>query len=307
MRQKPERGGDYNVSIVEFAEGARMLSRVDGVAPAEVKIGMPVEAGLAEIDGAPQIVFTPARRGPVMSGASLRGAAALVGTGLAGLGAAPGYSHLDLLGLATRDALADAGLALTDVDGLFTANMANILPTLVVGEYLGVKPAVAVGTNTGGNSFVDHLLWAALALREGLCNVALVCYGSNQRTGGGSGPDLPPYEAPYRPREPISSYALAAARHMFQYGTTREQLAAVVVASRQWAALNPAAFLRDPVTIEDVLKSRMICDPLSLLDCCLVTDGAGAVVLTRADRARDLRRKPVYLLGCRQRADSSAD
>jgi len=233
-----------------------------------------------------------------MSSASLRGAVALVGTGLAGLGAAPGFSHLDLLALAAGKALADAGLRLGDVDGLFTANMINILPTLVVGEYLGIQPTVAVGTNTGGNSFVDHLLWAALALRERLCNVALICYGSNQRTGRGSGPDMPPYEAPYRPREPISSYALAAARHMFQYGTTREQLAAVVVSSRKWAALNPAAFLRDPITIEDVLASRMICDPLSLLDCCLVTDGAGAVVLTRADRARDLRREPVYLLGC---------
>jgi acetyl-CoA acetyltransferase len=234
-----------------------------------------------------------------MGGSStLRGAAALVGVGLAGIGAAPGYTHLDLLGLAVRDALADAGLKLSDVDGLFTANMANILPTLVVGEYLGIQPAVAVGTNTGGNSFVDHLLWAALALQQGLCNVALICYGSNQRTGRGSGPDMPPYEAPYNPREPISSYALAAARHMFQYGTTREQLAAVTVSSRKWAALNPAAFVRDPLTVADVLASRMICDPLSLLDCCLVTDGAGAVVLTRADRARDLKRRPVYMLGC---------
>src|SRR5271156_1622707 len=150
---------------------------------------------------------------------SIRGSAAFVGIGLAGIGAAPGYSHLDLIGLGVHDALRDAGLKLGDVDGLFTANMANILPTLVVGEYLGIRPAVAVGTNTGGNSFVDHVLWAALALRERLCNVALICYGSNQRTGRGSGPDMPPYEAPYRPREPISSYALAAARHMFQYGT----------------------------------------------------------------------------------------
>ena len=229
---------------------------------------------------------------------SLRGAAALVGVGLAGTGAAPGYTHLDLVGLAVRDALADAGLKLSEVDGLFTANMTNILPALVVGEYLGVQPLVAVGTNTGGNSFVDHLLWAALALEQGLCNVALICYGSNQRTGKGSGPDMPPYEAPYNPREPISSYALAAARYMFQYGATREQLAAVTVSSRKWAALNPAAFVRDPLTIEDVLKSRMICDPISLLDCCLVTDGAGAVVLTRAERAKDLRSKPVYMLGC---------
>ncbi len=233
-----------------------------------------------------------------MRNQSIRGSAAFVGIGLAGIGAAPGYSHLDLIGLAVRDALRDAGLTLGDVDGLFTANMVNILPTLTVGEYLGIRPAVAVGTNTGGNSFVDHVLWAALALRAGLCKVALICYGSNQRTGKSAPPDQPPYEAPYNPRDPISSYALAAARHMYDYGTTREQLAAVAVAARQWAQRNPIAFARDSLTVADVLASRMICDPLSVLDCCLVTDGAGAVVMTRADRAKDMKQPPVYLLGC---------
>jgi len=231
-------------------------------------------------------------------GQSIRGAAAFVGVGLAGIGAAPGYSHLDLIGLAVHEALGDAGLKLADIDGLFTANMANILPTLVVGEYLGIRPTVAVGTNTGGNSFVDHLLWAAMALQAGLCRVALVCYGSNQRTGKSAPPDMPPYEAPYNPREPISSYAMAAARHMHDYGTTRRQLAAVAVAARQWAERNPIAFARDPLTIEQVLASRMVCDPLSVLDCCLVTDGAGAIIMTAADRAKDMKAKPIYLLGC---------
>ena len=231
-------------------------------------------------------------------GQSIRGAAAFVGVGLAGIGAAPGYSHLDLIGLAVHEALGDAGLKLADIDGLFTANMANILPTLVVGEYLGIRPTVAVGTNTGGNSFVDHLLWATMALQAGLCRVALVCYGSNQRTGKSAPPDMPPYEAPYNPREPISSYAMAAARHMHDYGTTRRQLAAVAVAARQWAERNPIAFARDPLTIEQVLASRMVCDPLSVLDCCLVTDGAGAIIMTAADRAKDMKAKPIYLLGC---------
>jgi acetyl-CoA acetyltransferase len=233
-----------------------------------------------------------------MQKSSIRGATAFVGAGLAGIGAAPGYTHLDLLGLAVKDALQDAGLQLKDVDGLFTANMVNILPTLVVGEYLGIRPAVAVGTNTGGNSFVDHVLWAALALQAGLCNVALICYGSNARTGKSAPPDQPPYETSYNPREPISSYALAAARHMHQYGTTREHLAAVAVSARQWAQKNPLAFAREPLTLENVLASRMICDPLSVLDCCLVTDGAGAIIMTRADRAKDAPRPPVYLLGC---------
>jgi len=233
-----------------------------------------------------------------MTQQSVRGAAAFVGTGLAGIGQYSGYTHLDLLGLAVRAALNDAGVELREVDGLFTANMVNILPTLAVGEYLGIRPAVAVGTNTGGNSFVDHVLWAALALQAGFCNVALICYGSNQRTGKPSPPDMPPYEALYNPREPLSSYAMAAARHMYQYGTTRRQLASVAVSARQWAQLNPIAVARDPITVEDVLASRMICDPLSLLDCCLVTDGAGAIVMTRPDRANDCQRPPVYLLGC---------
>jgi acetyl-CoA acetyltransferase len=233
-----------------------------------------------------------------MTDSSIRGSAAFVGAGLAGIGMAPGYSHLDLIGLAVRQALDDSGLKLSDIDGLFTSNMANILPTLSVGEYLGIQPAVAVGTNTGGNSFVDHALWAALALQSGLCNVALICYGSNARTGKGTPPDPTLYEPRYNTREPISSYALAAARHMHQYGTTRAELAAVAVAARRWAQLNPMAFARDPLSIEDVLASRMICDPISVLDCCLVTDGAGAILMTRSDRAKDLRQKPVYLLGC---------
>jgi len=227
-----------------------------------------------------------------------RGAAAFVGAGLAGIGLAPGYTHLDLIGLAVIEALRDAGLQLTDVDGLFTSNMTNILPTLAVGEYLGIRPRVAVGTNTGGNSPIDHTLWAAIALEAGLCDVALICYGSNQRTGKSTPPDQPPYESIYHGRDPITSYALAAARHMHQYGTTREQLAAVAVAARQWAQRNPRAFAREPLSLADVLASRMICDPLSVLDCCLVTDGAGAILMTRADRAHDLRPTPVYLLAC---------
>lgn len=234
-----------------------------------------------------------------MSDESVKGAAAFVGVGLAGIGAAPGFSHLDLIGLAVRRALDDAGMEIGDVDGLFSANVINMFPTLVVGEYLGVRPKLAVGTNAGGNAFVDHALTAARALNAGECDVALICYGSNQRTGTNAlmPADMPTSESIYNPREPISSYALAAARHMHEFGTTRAQLAEATVASRKWAKLNPIAFARDPVTVADVLDSRMICDPLSLLDCCLVTDGAGAVIMTRADRAKDSRHKPVYFLG----------
>lgn len=235
-----------------------------------------------------------------MSG--LRGRTAAVGIGLAGIGEAPGFSHLDLTAQAVTTALDDAGLRLSDVDGLFASNLQNVFAPLNVGEYLGIRPKVTEGTQIGGSSPVAHLLWAALALDAGLCDVALVCYGSNQRSAAGrllSPSTAEPliYEQPYGPRYPISSYALAASRHIYAYGTTRAQLAAIAVAARGWANLNPMAFMQGPLSVDDVLGSRMVCDPLTVRDCCLVTDGAGAVVLTRADRARDLRCDPVYLLG----------
>ena len=174
------------------------------------------------------------------------------------------------------------------------------LPVLNVAERLGIKPRHADGTMVGGASFLFHLQSAMSALVNGLCDTALICYGSNQLTSGGklaSMPDPQPYEAPYKPRYPISSYALAAARHMHEYGTTRAQLADVAVAARDWARLNPDAFVREPLTRDEVLASRMVSDPLTRADCCLVTDGGAAIVLTRAERARDLPRKPAYVLG----------
>ncbi|CAN5701633.1 thiolase [soil metagenome] len=230
----------------------------------------------------------------------LRGAAAIVGIATAGLGEAPGRTAIDLLGEAVHGALRDAGLKITDVDGLFVNTSAHTHPSSSVAEYLGVRPRFSESSNMGGASFVAYALTAAAALRAGLCNVALICYGSNQRTASGrlmakSGSQ--DYEAPYQPRHPITSFALAMARHMHQYGSTREQFAAVAVAARQWAALNPDAFMRGPLSIEDVLSSRMVSDPVTVRDCCLVTDGAGAVVMVRSDRARDFPNKPAYLLG----------
>ncbi|MCB1549542.1 MAG: thiolase [Hyphomicrobiaceae bacterium] len=235
-----------------------------------------------------------------MSKHPLRGSTAIVGVGLAGIGEAKGRSHLELMGESIHKALSDCGLGLGDVDGLWTVNMDNFLPSLTVTDYLGIRPKHVDGPNVGGASFLVHAISAASALHTGLCDVALICYGSNQRTGAGgfvSKSDPPQWEAPYKPRLPVTAYALAAARHMHQYGTTREQLAAVAVAARQWAQKNPLAFMRDPLTIEDVLKSRMIVDPLTVRDCCLATDGAGAVVMVRADRAKSLKKKPAYFLG----------
>jgi acetyl-CoA acetyltransferase len=152
----------------------------------------------------------------------------------------------------------------------------------------------------GGSSFVSHLFHAASAIDAGLCEVALIAYSSTQRSASGrlvSGSEALPYEAPYEPRYPVSAYALAASRHMHEYGTAREQLAEVAVAAREWAKLNPKAFMRDDLSVEDVIVSRMVSSPLSVLDCCLVTDGGGAALVTSAERARDLAKPPVYLLG----------
>lgn len=173
------------------------------------------------------------------------------------------------------------------------------MPTLMAAEYRGIRPRFVDGTLTGGSSFVNYLASATAAIEAGLCDVALVCYGSNQRTASGklvTASRLPPYEAPYKPRYPVSGYAMTTQRHLHEYCTTREQLADVAVASRGWASSNPQAFMRDPITRQDVLASRMVSDPLSKLDCCLVTDGGGAMVLTRADRAWDHAKNPVYVL-----------
>lgn len=235
----------------------------------------------------------------------LRARTAIVGIGLAGCGEAAGYTELDLAAEASRKAIADAGLQLRDIDGLITASLDTNMPVLALAEYLGIHPAFSDGTGIGGASFIAHLLPAAMALESGLCNAVLVAYGSVARTGVNRGINLKArtslntttYEAPYHPLNPVGAYALAAARYMHDYGVTREQLAHVAVSARKWAELNPSAFVRDPLSIDDVLNARMVCDPLTVRDCCLVTDGAGAFVLVRQDRAKELSRHPITVLG----------
>ena len=233
----------------------------------------------------------------------LRGGTAIVGVAESDLGeVGPGVTALDLAAQAAGGALDDAGLTIGDVDGLFCHSAFFPMPTVVVAEHLGVRPRHSDSTATGGSSFVAYLRHAAAAIAAGLCDVALIVYGSTQRSSSGglisSGNSfLPSYETPFRPRLPVSAYALAAARHMHEFGTTREHLAEVAVAARRWAQLNPAAFARDDLSVQDVLASRMVSSPLTVRDCCLVTDGGGAVVVTSAERARDLRRAPVYYLG----------
>ncbi len=237
-----------------------------------------------------------------MSGSSLRGHAAIVGAALAGLGEAPGRSSEDIAIEASVKALAEAGLTTRHVDAVFGSlpGNANPLSALLIAEMLGIQPRFTDNNRTGGSTFLSYTLMAAMALKEGLCETALIFYGSNQRTASGklvSSVKPFAYEAPYAPIFPATSYALAASRHMHDYGTTREQLAAVAEAARAWANLNPQAFMRGPLSVADVLSSRMVSSPLTVRDCCLVTDGGAAIVMTRADRARHLPKKPVYLLG----------
>lgn len=230
----------------------------------------------------------------------LRGSVAIAGVGTTPGWHTPGQSALDQLAVAVHAACSDAGIAVTEIDGLFTATLTQFMPAMSVAEYLGIRPAFFDGANVGGSSFIAFLLPAMLALNAGLCNVACICYGSNQASAGGKLATLTEpvvWEAPYGPRNPITGYALATRRHMHQYGTTREHLAHVATSARAWARLNPQATMRDPLGIEDVLAARPISDPLGLFDCCLVTDGGGAVILMRADRAAAGPRPPVYLLG----------
>ena len=205
-------------------------------------------------------------------------------------------------------ALKEAGLSLRDVDGLLTAGMWGVpgvgqLPTVTLAEYLNIVPRFIDGTNIGGSAFELHVAHAAMAIERGLCEVALITYGSTQksersRTLGGRPATLTmQFETPWGLLTPIGGYAMAAMRHMHEFGTTSEQLAEIAVAARKWAMLNPAATQRDPLQIADVLASPMISDPLHLLDACLVTDGGGALVMTSAEHARTLGVKPVYVRG----------
>jgi acetyl-CoA acetyltransferase len=235
-----------------------------------------------------------------MSDGFPRGQTAIVGVATHGIGEAPGFDSIDLAAQASIKALKQAGLTPADVDALFIGLPQDYLSGLSFSEYLGIHPKITDNNRTGGSAFLTHVFWAATALATGQCNVALIAYGSNQRSASGklvSSLKLPFFEGLYKPLMPVGAYALATSRHMHQYGTTREQLAAVAVSARQWAQRNPDAFMRDDLSIADVLNARMVADPLGVRDCCLVTDGAAAIVMTRADRAPDLNRNPVYVLG----------
>ena len=228
------------------------------------------------------------------------GSNAIVGASTFGIGAMPGWSAIELASKSGVLALKDAGIALDEVDGLFGCLPDDMFAGLSLAEHYGLHPRFTDCNRTGGSAPMNHLVTATSLLNEGLIDVALLVYGSNQKSasGGLMTPARPsPYEAPSLPLFPITGYALAAARHMHEFGTTPEQLAAVAVSARAWAATNDEAVEREPLSIADCLSSRMISSPLRKSDCCLLTDGAAAIVVTRADRARDCRSRPVAVLG----------
>ena len=235
---------------------------------------------------------------------TLRGAAAIVGVH----DDASATGELDRSGRELEvamvlGALEDAGLTLADVDGVCHADSA-----VAFAEYLGIHPVFTDSTMTGGSSYEVHVEHAAAAIAAGVCDVVVSVYAAtprSDRTRGRprvrramAGPNpMVEWDMPYGLRTPMGPYALAAARHMHEFGTTSEQLAQIAVSTREWAALNPRARHRDPLRVEDVLASPLQVSPLHLLDCCLVTDGAGAFVMTSAERARSLPKPPVYVLG----------
>jgi acetyl-CoA C-acetyltransferase len=213
-------------------------------------------------------------------------------------------SALEIQALSARAALDEAGLTPRDVDGYFTVAGSGGTGPLPILDYLNLNPRYIDGTSVGGASFVVHTHHAAAAITQGRCRVALVTYGSTARSSGIpvgtreriAGDYLDQFEGIYG-TSTVGLYAMVAQRHMHEYGTTEAQLAQIAVACRRHAGLNPAALYRDPITVEDVLTSPVISTPLHLLDCCVITDGGGAVVLVHPDLARNLPKPGIRILG----------
>ncbi len=223
------------------------------------------------------------------------------------LGRIPDSAQIQLHADAALNTLADAGLKPTDIDGLATAGESPA----AVAHYLGITPSWVDGTSVGGCSFMLHVRHAAAAISAGLCNTVLITHGESGRSGVGR--YRPPmarsslagqFELPYGPVGPPTLFTIPVLRYMKEYGLTHEQLAMVAVIQREWAGQNPRATYRDPITVADVLESRMIAYPFRMLQCCLVIDGGGALILTAAEYADDFPQRPVYILGTGESVES---
>lgn len=223
------------------------------------------------------------------------------------LGKVPGMSQVQLHADAALNAIADAGLKLSDIDGVATGGHNAV----EIAHYLGIVPKWLDGTSVGGCSFMLLVRHAAAAINEGLCNTVLITHGESGRSGQGRhGSSIFPsmfqqqFERPFGVTRPPTMFTIPVMRYMKDYDLTEETLAMVSVVQREWAGLNPRASFKDPITVGDVLNSKMICYPFRLLMCCLVTDGGGALILTKADRAKDMPQKPVYIRGTGESAET---
>ena len=223
------------------------------------------------------------------------------------LGKIPDMSQIQLHADAALNTLADAGLKASDIDGVATAGESPI----AIAHYLGIAPRWVDGSSVGGCSFMLHVRHAAAAIEAGYADTILITHGESGRSGigrgggGGGRASLPAqFEMPYGPMGPTTMFTIGVLRYMKRYGMTHEQLAMVAVVQREWAGMNPRASFRDPITVEDVLNSRVIAYPFHLFECCLVTDGGGALILTSAERAKDFPNKPVYILGSGESVES---
>ncbi len=217
------------------------------------------------------------------------------------VGKLPDHSTLQLHIEGAVNAVADAGLRMSDIDGIATVNQPG---PVQIAHALGITPSWLDGTAIGGTSFLLHVRHAAAAIRAGYATTVLITHGESGRSRVGASPfprgasTIPgQFEAPYGTAGPTTAFTIPALRYMKEYGLTHEQLAYVAVAQRRWAALNPRAMFRDLITVEDVLASRLVAYPFHLLECCLVTDGGGALIVTAADRAADFPKPAVHVLG----------
>ena len=233
------------------------------------------------------------------------GRIAIVGVAESDYGRVPHMTEMQLHAQALQRVLVDSGLHKEDINAVFCSSHTLGMPTVMLCEYLQIFPRYSDSTSIGGSSFEAHLNHAVAAIRAGKCEVALISYASNQLSsrgrmiGTGARPATIPeatYEFPYG-NTLVGAYAMAARRHMFKYGTTSEQLAEIAVVTRKHASLNPLAMYRDLITVQDVLNSRMIADPLHLLDCCVVSDGGGAILVTTEEGARNLKQPAIFVLG----------
>jgi acetyl-CoA acetyltransferase len=242
--------------------------------------------------------------------ANLKDTCAIVGVGDTKFGAVPGVTDFGLIVEASKKAIEDAGLNKDEIDGLLAQQLYHntaMWYTNWIGQRMGLKLKYTTDIDLGGATPVSTVQLAVMAINAGLCNTVLCVYGESSRSwrppkemmargrvwGGGNGE----FEHPFGYLSPMHGYSLACKRHMYEYGTTSQQLGAIAIACRKHASMNENAQQRKPMTMDDYMNSPMFVEPFRLLDICQVTDGAAAVVVTSAERAKTLKKKPVYISG----------